>query len=57
VQPGAVEELAEGVLALLHNSENRRQWGQSGRERVKNNFTIQQTAVQVSAVLQNVLGK
>jgi len=55
VSPGDVGQLSEAVLALLHSPESRRQLGQAGQQRVKNNFTIQQTAVQVTAVLQNVV--
>ncbi len=57
VPPGDVTQLAKAVLALLQSSENRRRFGQAGRQRVESNFTIQQTAVQITTVLQNVLGK
>lgn len=57
VPPGDVDQLAEAILTLLQSSENRRQLGQAGRQRVKTHFTIQQTAVQITTVLQNLLGK
>lgn len=57
IPPSDVTGLAQAVTTLLHSPEKRKQYGQAGKQRVKNHFTIQQTAVQVAAVLQNVLEK
>lgn len=57
VPPGNVAGLAQAVTTLLHAPAQREQLGKAGRRRVKEHFTIQQTAVQVTTVLQNVLGK
>ncbi len=57
VPPGDVAKVAQEVISLLHAPDQRKRLGQAGQQRVKSQFTIQQTAVQVTAVLQNVLGK
>lgn len=55
VPPGDGAALAQAVITLLHSPEKRKKYGQAGKQRAQNHFTIQQTAVQVAAVLQNVL--
>lgn len=57
VQPGDVAGLSQAVLTLLHSPKQRKQLGYVGQQRVKDLFTIQHTAVQVTTVLQNLLGK
>lgn len=56
VPPGNVNELARAVNTLLADSPLQQQFGRAGQMRVKEQFTIQQTAVQIAAVLKKVVG-
>ncbi len=47
--------LAQAVTTLLQNQKQRQQMGRAGQRRVQERFTIQQTAVQISAILQKTL--
>lgn len=55
IPPGDVAALAQAVTTLLQNRKQRQQMGQAGQRRVQERFTIQQTAVHISAILQKTL--
>lgn len=55
VPPYDVTNLAEAVMNLLESPERRIEMGLAGRRRVEQQFTIQQTAVHISTILQKTL--
>ena len=55
VPPYDIEALAEAVGQLLQAPQRRKTLGQAGRQRVTDQFTIQQTAVHVSNILQKIV--
>lgn len=57
VPPKDVQGLAQAVLTLLESPDVRQQFGQAGRQRAVEHFSIQQTAAQVQAVLQKYAGE
>ena len=57
VRPNDVQGLAKAVLTLLESPDIRQQFGQAGRQHVIVQFSIQQTAAQVQAVLQKCAGE
>lgn len=55
VPSGDVAGLVQAVTELLHDPDQRQQLGIAGQQRARNQFSIQQTAVHVSALLQKTL--
>ena len=55
VTPYDIDALATAVIRLIDNPQTQRTMGQNGRNRVKNHFTIQQTAKQITAIYDQII--